>query len=197
MRSNYHQLCDSFFQIFEMTQVPMLHISRQDHGDKVKFLPRKPHSAHDSEPDTPRICVSPSLAGCLVAGVIPMYRDYTVIYVYQTKSPVVSTEGVFDQKATEEHWILQPAIFEKIGEFTLGEIPKVWRMKMEELFQNFPYTAEVEKKHLQLKQELEQWLQENPVLEPALVEADEFDDDEDIPTVPAPGNFHQHTSRKG
>jgi len=198
MISKYHQLCESLLNLREQEERTWYHISTTDFGPEVKFLPREPTSSCQGEPDTPRICVSPSLAGCLVAGVVGFSFPNT-IYVYTTHAPAVPATGVFDAEVTEEHWILQPAIFKKVGQLDVQNINGEAIHEMQKVA--LPYYEEDPSyyHHIRAKELMEEWLKTyNAVsLEPAMAEAEEDNEPTDeVPSVPAPGNFHQYTNCK-
>jgi len=96
------------------------HLTPDDYGPVVEFYPRKPRSACTGEPEDARICVSPSLAGCVVAGSFSLTSN-AVLHVYATraKAEPVDIKDVFDADVTEEHWIMDPAVFVKVGELDL------------------------------------------------------------------------------
>jgi hypothetical protein len=195
------------------------HLTPDDYGPVVEFYPRRPISAGDDEPDDARICVSPSLAGCMVAGAFSVTNNL-VLYAYATKAEahLVDVSDVFDADVTEEHWILDPAVFVKVGELDLGkDFSKETMHSMVEWFT--PYDKE---DHMLLKDEVEQDLRsieekfhkeasrKLQVIIPRikdvsgqglfLVVEDEYSgeqveeaevDGKKIPQVKAPGNFHQ------
>lgn len=196
MISKYHQLCESLLNLQEQEERTWYHISRKDFGPEVKFLPRTPITACQGEPDTPRICVSPSLAGCLVAGVIGFICDKH-IYIYATHAHAVPAYEVFDADVTEEHWILKPAIFKKVGQLKVDDVDSEAKQLMKLV--NMPYLEEDDMiNHSRAKQEMEDWLKTVDLsLEPAMAEAEEdIEPTDEIPSVPAPGNFHQYINCK-
>lgn len=91
----------------------MFHISMQNHGPTVTFSPRK--CSLDSI-ETPRICVAPTLAGCLSAiKWMDVWSDEKPpIHVYQAvtdEAPTPCSDAVPDRSVTDEHWYLQPTLF--------------------------------------------------------------------------------------
>lgn len=144
------------------------HLTTKDYGPIVEFYPRRPESAFEDEPDDPRICVSPSLAGCLVAGSFAWNEDYT-IYVYATKTEArpITSEEVFDADVTEEHWIEEPAVFVKVGEIPMFHISSDAKSNMAAV--NMPYIVPDEEDeweessywdHIRAKEAVEQDIRE-------------------------------------
>lgn len=78
--------------------------------DRVRFAPRTPCVGGPSEPATPRICVAPTVAGCLSAVV---YCRTIPAFVYRTARRVTAepAEHVADAHITGEHWILRACTF--------------------------------------------------------------------------------------
>lgn len=91
----------------------MLHISNTDHGQEITFLP-KTYSADSIT--IPRICVAPTLAGCLSAikWIDIWSDDHKPIFIYQADTqelPTPCNEDVPDRSITNEHWYLSPTRF--------------------------------------------------------------------------------------
>lgn len=76
-----------------------------------------------NEPDTPRICVAPSIVQCITA--VPYY-PCTKFTIYRTKNKVKAKPAVnvFDANITKEGWIHKPTIFVKIGELDFEDVEK-------------------------------------------------------------------------
>lgn len=79
----------------------------------------------DEEPETPRICVAPTIEGCLVA-VGRCLDKKKPIYIYRTKYKVSSVlpENIIDCKITCERWIIRPVKFIKVGEIDKNKLPQ-------------------------------------------------------------------------
>ena len=101
------------------------HITTKRWGKEVILYPKKKFQLKDcnrpdDEPDIAKICVSPTLWGCL--GAIQESRG---ISVYRTKNKVFGTKayGVLDSSVTGERWITNPTTFIKVltlsGKFML------------------------------------------------------------------------------
>lgn len=110
-------------------------------GDIVRTYPRKGYWYHVSdtlrkdeitlhprvegvnrcfeEPEVPRVCVAPSIEQCMTA--LPYCLG--IMSVYRTKYQVnaVKAINIEDAHITEEHWIIRPIKFVKIGILDLGE----------------------------------------------------------------------------
>jgi hypothetical protein len=74
----------------------------------------------DSEPNTPRICVAPTIEQCLVAIPYRSVGDYTI---YRTKAPkrAARPRKVYDASVTQEGWLQETTAFIKIGTFPMEE----------------------------------------------------------------------------
>lgn len=86
------------------------HITEENWGSKVKLYPRRCLRGESvGEPDTPRICVCPSMIKCYIA------TNWEVAnrYVYRTvrRCSAVPAVGVYDSHITNEHWLLKPTTF--------------------------------------------------------------------------------------
>lgn len=93
------------------------HVSTTLRAKEVILTPRDNDSGFnraDDEPDTLRICVSPSLEQCIIA--VPYYYN-TIFSVYRTKTKVKANRpiNVFDSKITQEGWLIKPTTFIKMG----------------------------------------------------------------------------------
>jgi len=96
------------------------HVTEKDWGDKITLYPRQNGDFRPAnEPKTPRICVAPTIAQCLLAlgGAI----DVPTLNVYYTHSKTHPTRRVHDAYITEERWILKPAIFYFYTKISIGE----------------------------------------------------------------------------
>lgn len=108
-----------------MDTIHVYHLSRDNLGKTITFKPRVPDFGLDikdfKENNTiPRICVAPTIAGCLFAiGCIPdKINDEVIYHVYETD---VNTKYVYqptiydtlDSYYTGELWILRKTTFTK------------------------------------------------------------------------------------
>jgi hypothetical protein len=86
-----------------------LHCSDEDHGPTFTARRHVPKWASGPEPETPRLCVSDTVAGCFAARMFAMGRP---VYVYRTARPVRANPPVkvWDAKLTGEMWIVPPCL---------------------------------------------------------------------------------------
>lgn len=86
-----------------------LHCTQDDHGQAWDFELKAPRLMGTGEPPTPRLCVAPSIARCMV-GALPN-RDHP-LYVYKTATPRKGINPginlVHDCWLTAEHWLVTP-----------------------------------------------------------------------------------------
>ncbi len=111
------------------------HITPEDWGDKVKLHPRSDGDYRSGdEPNISRICVCPTIAGCISA----VWSCYGIarqkhVSVYRTlkQKHAVTPIGVADSHITGEVWLLKPAMFVRVGKidplsiFKLGKLNSV------------------------------------------------------------------------
>ena len=122
------------------------HISTDPHLDEHELKPRIPSYLTDKknqlnpdypeEKDTKRICVSPSINGCLQAILnmekVLMVND-TTFYVYTPEKPfdeykhktnkeLINERLVFDANVTKEAWILEPCKMKLYGVLRINKI---------------------------------------------------------------------------
>ena len=109
----------------EGSGIAYFHISPNDLGDTVTLDPRDPTGFGLDEPTDPRICVSSTVEGCLVA-VTDAIADDEFIYIYKAQgSPeVVKPHGVADALVTGEQWLTSPTTFKKIATMPTSAIPR-------------------------------------------------------------------------
>ncbi len=95
------------------------HISRKYLGKSPILHPRTPISCPDSEPDTPRICVCPTIAGCYracevlsIASVMENKGYVAQFHIYQSEvDKVFKPKDVADAKYTGELWLHDSTTF--------------------------------------------------------------------------------------
>lgn len=102
------------------------HISSATLRSKARLKAFKNEDAatrEETEPNVPRICVSPSLDKCILAVPVGGLNTYKI---FRTSSKVVARKPFrvkkrdilpFDAEITEEHWLLEDTDFVKVGEF--------------------------------------------------------------------------------
>jgi hypothetical protein len=122
----------------------LYHVSEKFLGLKVLFNPRipdnrfeggtvfNPYSGEHLEEDDKikRICVSPSIRGCLKSFTF----IYNQVYVYSPLYPRHVTRDmplclVPDAKETKEHWILTPTYMKYIGMIQVDDIHDINNLK--------------------------------------------------------------------
>lgn len=106
------------------------HISDELSPKDHILTPRRDGCNRDpEEPDTPRICVCPTMAGCICA-VGPSLSIRKRIRVFRTKNQVVSyapfgkhesggNKAVIDAHITKEKWLIRKTSFKFIGYINL------------------------------------------------------------------------------
>ena len=117
------------------------HISDNSELDEVLIEPRVPETIMRHENYwTPRICVSPSINGCLTA--LQRYKEGDVLCVYECFSKNYyqpTEEEVEDAPLTGEFWIVKPVVFRY---FMTIRLTKEVATNLNQLSNNF-YTFEV------------------------------------------------------
>lgn len=110
------------------------HISQQlSPKDHVLAPKRQGRNRDPQEPDVPRICVCPTVAGCLSA-IGPSLQYLKRVRVFQTKDNVSAVvpfgkhasnpeaKPVLDSYITQEKWLIKKASFKFIGYIDLGPL---------------------------------------------------------------------------
>jgi len=92
-----------------------------------KLLKPKSYGSNrgDDEPTDRRICVAPTIEGCLLA--LGSCLDcYNRAFVYRTSNKVIAKKpyDVDDAKITGEMWLIRPTSFEQYGEILIGNLPE-------------------------------------------------------------------------
>lgn len=99
-------------------------VSTDSNLDGITIQPRIPLNKMETENnETKRICVSTSIAGCLLA--TPRYEENEIVYVYSCDSFIYmqpSIVDVPDVPTTGEIWILEPI---KLSYFTKIKVQNV------------------------------------------------------------------------
>jgi len=102
------------------------HITTKNWPDDITLKPRK-YGANraDEEPKISRICVAPTIEGCLIAlgSCLPLSSN---IYIYRTirKVKAITPNDVIDSKITGEMWLLRPIKFKYVGVIKKKTLPE-------------------------------------------------------------------------
>lgn len=87
-----------------------LHCSGKDHGDNFRAVRRPPIIRGRHEPDTPRLCVAPTLAQALAA-----VWWVNPVHVYQTEPrAALPPLNVHDAVLTGERWVVPPVVCTRV-----------------------------------------------------------------------------------
>jgi hypothetical protein len=102
------------------------HITQKRWSNKKILKPRSygANRGH-GEPDDLRICVAPTIEGCLLA-LGSCLEYYKTTYVYRTSNKVIAKKPyeVDDAKITGEMWLIRPTTFDLYGRVILRELPE-------------------------------------------------------------------------
>jgi len=95
------------------------HLTTAYFGKKTTLIPREKgeHRPID-EPDVPRICVAPTISGCLLA-LGPLLSRGDTVRVYATYAETIPAYDVLDSHITGECWVIKPAEFWLYAEFSI------------------------------------------------------------------------------
>ena len=131
----------------------VFHISPEGHLDGQIFKPRVPEYLDEYDPsktefedvETPRVCFSPSIEGCLNAILVNIgrwktankLRDWYVYipekplkeYKYRTNKQLVDEKKVYDANLTKEIWIEEPVRLKQYGIIRIDSVTDVNRKK--------------------------------------------------------------------
>ena len=129
------------------------HISPEGHLDGQIFKPRVPDYLDKYDPsktefedvETPRVCFSPSIEGCLNAIIVNIgrwktankLRDWYVYipekplseYKYRTNKQLVDEKKVYDANLTKEIWIEEPVRLKQYGIIRIDSVTDKSRKK--------------------------------------------------------------------
>ena len=129
------------------------HISPEGHLDGHVFKPRVPEYLDKYDPsktefedvETPRVCFSPSIEGCLNAIIVNIgrwktankLRDWYVYipekplkeYKYRTNKQLVDEKKVYDANITKEIWIEEPVRLKQYGIIRIDSVTDKSRKK--------------------------------------------------------------------
>ena len=131
----------------------VFHISPEGHLDGQIFKPRVPEYLDKYDPsktefedvETPRVCFSPSIEGCLNAIIVNIgrwktankLRDWYVYipekplkeYKYRTNKQLIDEKKVYDANLTKEIWIEEPVRLKQYGIIRIDSVTDVNRKK--------------------------------------------------------------------
>ena len=131
----------------------VFHISPEGHLDGQIFKPRVPEYLDKYDPsktefedvETPRVCFSPSIEGCLNAILVNIgrwktankLRDWYVYipekplkeYKYRTNKQLIDEKKVYDANLTREIWIEEPVRLKQYGIIRIDSVVDVNRKK--------------------------------------------------------------------
>lgn len=92
------------------------HVTEKEWGSSVLLYPRHSHDCErrpGEEPNTPRICVCPTVAQCLAA--IPVGEYPLNVYRTARKQRALYPHRICDSYITQERWLDKPTTFIKRG----------------------------------------------------------------------------------
>lgn len=98
------------------------HVTNQDFGKEVVLIPRKyGDNRSDEEPQLPRICVAPTIEGCLISLGLNCIDVDKQLNIYRTKYKVETMKpyDVCDAYITGERWVVDPTSFVRYGTIKL------------------------------------------------------------------------------
>ena len=122
------------------------HISPEGHLDGQVFKPRVPEYLDKYDPskpkfedvETPRVCFSPSIDGCINAIIVGIgrwktaekLRDWYVYipekplkeYKYRTNKQIIDEKKVYDANVTDEIWIEEPVRLKQYGVIRIDSV---------------------------------------------------------------------------
>ena len=131
----------------------VFHISPEGHLDGQIFKPRVPEYLDKYDPsktefedvETPRVCFSPSIEGCLNAIIVNIgrwktankLRDWYVYipekplneYKYRTNKQLIDEKKVYDANLTKEIWIEEPVRLKQYGIIRIDSVTDANRKK--------------------------------------------------------------------
>lgn len=87
----------------------LYHCTSRDWGLFLPVKNQSPRFPARGEPDTPRLCVADSIAGCFASR---LYNPRRPLFVYRTRRAMsgISPIGVWDSELTGERWLRPPTI---------------------------------------------------------------------------------------
>ena len=179
--------------LIESTKEDYFHITQDVYENKVRWKPRKPYRMM-GEPLTPRICVAPTIEGCLVA-LGEVLVGGRLVYVYKAigSFKIFNPIKVVDSKVTGEKWIKTPTVFKKIRTLNLE------KLLPEDLYINlFGLSAGIADAYV-INKQIDTKNRLKPYVSSFSVAEDKEDSEEDldnIPTYLVPMNFDIRYKKK-
>lgn len=101
------------------------HITQKNWPPKKLLKPKSYGSNRgDDEPTDCRICVAPTIEGCLLA-LGCCLDNWRPAFVYRTSNKAIAKKpyDVTDAKITGEMWLIKPTSFEQYGEIIIKNLP--------------------------------------------------------------------------
>lgn len=100
------------------------HCTEIDHGDVLTIERRPPKHRLPAEPDTPRLCVCPSVPECFGAR---LFNPLKTVHVYATRKPQngIKPIGIWDQGLTREHWLIPPTQLRKVAQIESDQVKQI------------------------------------------------------------------------
>lgn len=184
------------------------HMTNEYFGREVVFEPKKPVLRPKGEPILPRVCVSDTIGGCLVALGLTIftYRDSyqdpdqempleaNELYAYRTDVIKAAVPyHVVDYEATGEHWVLQKTTFKLAKTIDVNDIPEDILDAIDGLYPGLE--SEVRSQKI-LRDKINEWLKTGKKVKVAADKWGELQESDRIRTVPAPMNFDRVRGRK-
>lgn len=127
----------------------LYHITCDEWPEETILQPRTPERGVGcGEPDTPRICVCPSLVGCILA-CGPDFAWFAK-YIYQAVEPfsVAQPCDVFDSEITQELWITTPTKFVRVSHLNLRKLPNFLTLRAEQIAKAKPIVEDWLAEHM-------------------------------------------------
>lgn len=108
----------------------LYHCTQDDHGDQLVVGRRVPLVRAAGEPETPRLCVCPSVPQCVSA--VMLWKNQPV-RIYRSDRPRkgVTPRGVWDQVITGERWLIPGHRLELVGEIPVETVLQIYELPRE------------------------------------------------------------------
>lgn len=125
------------------------HLTTSNLG-KVKILTplhsddKKVQHRADTEPETPRICVAPTIGGCLLAIYTCLSAINPKINIYRTYNKVKAENpnNVKDSTITGEKWLIKPTKFILIGSIKTASFVYITEKEKENIIPNYKHSLD-------------------------------------------------------
>ena len=105
----------------------LYHCSEIDHGEHLTVVRKTPKFPSSEEPPVPRLCVSPTVPGCLAGR---LFDGLNPVHVYATPKPVrgITPRNVWDEPITKERWLIPPAVLHRVATIPVEDVREImWR----------------------------------------------------------------------